>query len=600
MNYIIFGAGQTGLETLEILDSNKVSFFIDNNIKKINTKLGQKNILSFENGIKERKNELIVIAVSKIYENELINQLKKNNIKEFCTFSELKMKITKEKIANRPDYLEIYKKAIRWIHNNTILGEGIINNSKLKKSYPEVTGYFIPTLLNWGYREEAISYAKWLCKIQKGNGSWFDTDNESAYVFDSAQILKGLIAVRDIYPELDIIDEVIVKGCDWIVSCMTPEGQLKTPNESAWGNIATELIHTYCLSPLKEAGRIYSKTQYEEAANKILDYYIKNNYNEITNFCMLSHFYAYVIEAMLDMGEEKIAKKAMCNVEKYQKESGAVPAYSDVNWVCSTGLFQLALIWFRIGDWNRGNKAFEYACKLQNSSGGWFGSYISEENNNEINTYFPNSEISWAVKYFLDALYYRNILQFEMQADLFRSDLSDCDDKYIILNNIVRSLPYNKKILDVGCGKGRYIKKLKMNNPRNSYYAIDISKKVMNYIADGNNIEKKIGNITYIPYDNNTFDVVYACEVLEHAIDIKSSIKEMARVTTPKGKIVIIDKNKSMYGFFDIEEWEQWFDKEELSKIMYEFCEEVLYIDNINYDNEESNGLFGAWIGTVK
>lgn len=33
---------------------------------------------------------------------------------------------------------------------------------------------------------------------------------------------------------------------------------------------------------------------------------------------------------------------------------------------------------------------------------------------------------------------------------------------------------------------------------------------------------------------------------------------------------------------------------------MYEFCEEVLYIDNINYDNEESNGLFGAWIGTVK
>ena len=41
MNYIIFGAGQTGLETLEILDSNKVSFFIDNNIKKINTKLGE-------------------------------------------------------------------------------------------------------------------------------------------------------------------------------------------------------------------------------------------------------------------------------------------------------------------------------------------------------------------------------------------------------------------------------------------------------------------------------------------------------------------------------------------------------------------------------
>lgn len=43
---------------------------------------------------------------------------------------------------------------------------------------------------------------------------------------------------------------------------------------------------------------------------------------------------------------------------------------------------------------------FNYACKLQNKSGGWYGSYLSEENENEINTYFPNSEISWAVKYF--------------------------------------------------------------------------------------------------------------------------------------------------------------------------------------------------------
>lgn len=41
-----------------------------------------------------------------------------------------------------------------------------------------------------------------------------------------------------------------------------------------------------------------------------------------------------------------------------------------MNWVCSTGLFQLALVWFRLGELERGNKAFSHACKLQNASGG--------------------------------------------------------------------------------------------------------------------------------------------------------------------------------------------------------------------------------------
>ena len=31
----------------------------------------------------------------------------------------------------------------------------------------------------------------------------------------------------------------------------------------------------------------------------------------------------------------------------------------------------------------RGNAAFRYACKLQNSSGGWYGSYLSIENMEE-------------------------------------------------------------------------------------------------------------------------------------------------------------------------------------------------------------------------
>lgn len=600
MNYIIFGAGQIGHEALELVGEDSVEFFIDNSRDKINSMIGNKKIYSVAEGLQIRKAETIVITISKDHEQELIDQLRQSKVEDFCTFSQLKREITREKILSRPDYIGIYDKAIEWIESNSIVSEGIINNSKLQKSYPEVTGYYIPTLLRWGYRELAISYANWLCSIQKADGFWYDTMNEAPYIFDSAQILKGLLSIRNIVTDKQVLDETIIKGCDWILNCMTEEGRLKTPTETAWGNVATELIHTYCLSPLVEASKVYDNENYEKSAQKILGYYKKNYYKEITNFSMLSHFYAYVVEAMLDMGEVEIAREAMRNMEQYQKESGAVPAYKDVDWVCSTGLFQLSLIWFRLGDSERGTRAFEYACKLQNKTGGWYGSYISEENPEESNTYFPDAEISWANKYFLDALYYKNLCQFENQAAMFREDLLDNDKKYIIIKDTIERSATCKKVLDVGCGKGRYIIKLAQNAPQNKYFAVDISTNVMKYFDNETDIVKKQGGLTCIPYDDNFFDVVYTCEALEHAVDIKSAIREICRVAASGGKVIIIDKNKSMYGYFDIEDWEQWFDKDELKQLMLQYCTEVSYIDDIDYDGRKSDGLFGAWIGTVK
>ena len=99
--------------------------------------------------------------------------------------------------------LDNFNRAILWIRNNTISGNGITVTSKVKVIYPEVTGYYIPSLLQWGERDLAISFAKYLCSIQKEDGSWYDSTDTDPYVFDSAQILKGLVAIRKIMPEVD-------------------------------------------------------------------------------------------------------------------------------------------------------------------------------------------------------------------------------------------------------------------------------------------------------------------------------------------------------------------------------------------------------------
>lgn len=311
---------------------------------------------------------------------------------------------------------DVFDKAKRWINNNTINGNGITVTSVQQKIYPEVTGYYIPTLLAWDEAELAKSYAKYLCDIQKDDGSWYDYDDKEPYVFDSAQILKGLIAIREIMPE---VDEHIIKGCDWIISNMQDDGRLTTPNKDAWGDnedFCSELIHTYCLTPICDAGHIFNRSDYLDAVEKIKKYYLTNKLDRIEEFSLLSHFYAYVMEGLFDLGEEELVRKCMLNIENYYTKEGGVTGLKDVPWTCSTGMFQLALVWYKLGELERGNKIFEYTCSLQNESGGWYGSYPAPGFMSRFFTgrkkpyYFPNEEISWANKYFLDALSLKNSL----------------------------------------------------------------------------------------------------------------------------------------------------------------------------------------------
>ena len=601
--YILFGAGQYGKKAVKFLGKEKIECFIDSNRDLRGKSLEDAEIFYFQDFDFEKnaKDKEIVITVSPEKEGEIASQLERNGINNYVRFSELSRQIIRRKILSRTDYISIYRRAVSWIKENSVQDHGIICHSNLRKVYPEVTGYFIPSFIRWGYRDMAISFAKWLCGIQEPDGSWYDTEGKEPYIFDSAQIIKGLIAVRDICPGMD---ETIKKGCDWILGNMREDGRLASPRDDDFGDEKTfsELIHVYCLSPIASAGRLLGIPEYEEKAYRILNYYKENWHEKIVDFSLLSHFYAYVMEGLLDMGEEGLVREAMDNLAKYQSGDGAVPAFYDTNWVCSTGLFQLALVWFRLGDTERGNKAFSYACKLQNQSGGWFGSYVSEKNPNEVNTYFPDCEISWASKYFLDALYWKNKAEFELSAHIFKNSLPMSDGRYSTIEALVKEVWKDSgkraRIADIGCGKGAYLKNLYQKFPEIKYAAVDLSETVMSYL-NCEEIEKRQGTLTNIPYEDDVFDLTYTCEALEHAIDIESAIKEMARVTKCGGKIAVIDKNIEMLGCFEIGEWEQWFDEDKLKKIMFLYCEEVCIEKKIDYESS-ANGLFYAWIGKVK
>lgn len=602
MKYAVFGAGDYGQQTVDYLED--IAFFVDNNPDKSGTEVKGIPVKLFSECVSDLKQYKVVIAVSNRYLPEIEAQLRAHGITEYDTYFDVKREYTKKKILSRVDNLSVYRRAINWINNNTIkyeTGMAIANGSKIQHGYPEVTGYYIPTLIRWGKRDLAIEYAKWLVSIQKEDGAWYDTYDKEPYVFDTAQIMKGLISVRKIYPH---VDEAIVRGCNWLIAHIDTDGRFWAADNHIWAmsSAYSELIHLYCLSPLIEAGKIFNNEEYILKAKLSLNYYKKNHYDDIMSFGLLSHFYAYVMEALVDLDEIELAKKAMSKIASLQTDDGCVPAYKNVHWVCSTGLFQLALVWFRLGEIERGNKAFKFACSLQNESGGWYGSYLAGNVSSENNDYFPNGEISWAVKYFLDALYYEIKAECNVMSKGVLPTIKDNDGRYIELERMLRNntnIYSGGACLDVGCGKGRYISKLSQEFPNSRFYGIDISDILVKQNRRMyNGISFACGTLTNIPYDDNSFDVVYACESLEHAIDIEAAITEMCRVTKSGGKVVIIDKNIEALGALEIGEWEQWFSENDLKEILLNHCSKVQVLSDVQYEKCHVAGLFSIWIAT--
>lgn len=457
--------------------------------------------------------------------------------------------------------LDSFEKAKKWINANTING-GIVHSSSLRKPYPEVTGYYIPSLLKWGEKDLARSYADWLLSIQTPEGAWQELELKTIYTFDTGQILKGLYSL---IPFDKKYEQSFLKGCDWFVSQIDEQGRIHTPITSHFAGVGNEYIHLYAVEPLKLAAEKYARSDFLDGATRAIDYYLRQK--DLTDFNILTHFHAYIIEALIDLGYQDRAIQGLKEIEKKQHSNGAIPAFNNVRWVCLTAMLQYAVCYYKLGMLDKGNRLLDYAIDKQNSSGGFYGGY------GWFVTYFKKIEISWPVKYLLDALYFKLQLEFsdDIRAESFKESIELNDERYIFFIDILnRMLCFSDKhpirLLDVGCGKGRFIHPLIEGKFQVEITAMDISDKLFNYLPK--ECEKIVANICSIPKESNLYDVVFCCETLEHAINIEAAVKELVRVCKPGGSVVVIDKDLKRKKNTVLETWEQWFDKEKLRDLM--------------------------------
>jgi ubiquinone/menaquinone biosynthesis C-methylase UbiE len=103
-----------------------------------------------------------------------------------------------------------------------------------------------------------------------------------------------------------------------------------------------------------------------------------------------------------------------------------------------------------------------------------------------------------------------------------------------------------EKILDVGCGSGIWLDRLRQQfgvdgvgvdlSPNSLKEAVSASSEDIAFIG---------GDISYLPLQDGFFDVVFSLDVLEHVVEQDRCLREMVRVLKPGGRLLLWTLNQN-------------------------------------------------------
>jgi malonyl-CoA O-methyltransferase len=470
-------------------------------------------------------------------------------------------------------------RALEWVRAHELRSGGIRVHSHHARSYQEVTGYLIPTLREYGERELATRLERWLLAVQMEDGSFTDPDQGEPYVFDTGQVLRGLLASAASVPRAA---EAAQRAADWLCAQMVDGGRGGFGPRYA-GSIP-ESVHLYVLPPLYAIAKLLRKRAYQTAADRCLEYYVKHP--DALRLTSLTHFLGYELEALIDLGHGDLAMPVLEALCRVQAENGSVRGAGDVQWVCAPGLAQVATCWYKTGQWEPAEKALAWLDAHQRPSGGFLGSYGPGA------SYFPHDELSWAAKFYLDANVLRVQAFFERHADRFPSHVAMEDGRTEAILSVVRP---GDLVLEVGCGKGRFLRAVRQALPETECVGVDISPALLRHLPRG--IRGHRGSLEAIPWSDDSFDVVFSVEAVEHSSNREACVAEMTRVARPGGWVVIIDKHQAHWGRLSCPPWETWPTTLEMSRLLRRGCDDVTS-NPVGYnDKPAADDLMVVWRG---
>ena len=122
-----------------------------------------------------------------------------------------------------------------------------------------------------------------------------------------------------------------------------------------------------------------------------------------------------------------------------------------------------------------------------------------------------------------------------------------------------------RSLLDVGCGPGTITIDLAVRVAPGEVVGLDRSERVVELARDAartagaSNVTFEVGDVYALPYDDASFDVVHAHQVLQHLTDPVAALRELRRVTRPGGFVAVRDADYAAMTWYPpsagLDEW---------------------------------------------
>lgn len=252
----------------------------------------------------------------------------------------------------------------RGVSHSYLIGKGWM------PSYPETTGYIIPTFINRArllgeqdLRQRAVEMAEWELGLQLENGAIPGLVSGEPVVFDTGQVLFGWISAYVETKDRRFMDAAVRAG-DWLADGLDENGTWST-----YGNPGTDSIHTYnirvawALLALAQAG---GEHRYADAAARFVawalgqeggnGWFCRNCLND--NDRPLLHTIAYTSQGLLEsgllLGDARCidaARRTSAELKERVGTDGRMSGRFDNSWnpaaawCCLTGMAQTAIVW---------------------------------------------------------------------------------------------------------------------------------------------------------------------------------------------------------------------------------------------------------------
>src|SRR3989338_4447720 len=103
---------------------------------------------------------------------------------------------------------------------------------------------------------------------------------------------------------------------------------------------------------------------------------------------------------------------------------------------------------------------------------------------------------------------------------------------------LVRYLGKNGKVLDIGCGNGKFLDALSKKGNFN-LYGTEMPGKAAERASKLGKIKLKIGNLDANDFPHNSFDAITLFQVFEHLTEPKTTLDIVSKIIKPKGILIM-------------------------------------------------------------